>query len=155
MYKSPYLQLRKVLIITIVRIFTTMQSTLQHILQIQHPNDSSTQSKFFIPQRSATHASYHRHFRSLFKRFISATSIDRFILYGSETWAMKVEDMKRLEGAKMMVVRWMYSVTLRIKRPSFELRNRLGIESLEDVVVSGRLRWCGHVERKLDDDWID
>jgi hypothetical protein len=29
------------------------------------------------------------------------------MMYGSETWAMKVEDMQRLERAEKMTIRWM------------------------------------------------
>ena len=35
------------------------------------------------------------------------------MMYGSETWAMKVEDMQRLERAEKMMMRWMCGVTLK------------------------------------------
>ena len=37
---------------------------------------------------------------------------------------------------------------------SEELRNRLSIEAVTEIVRRGRLRWFGHVERKADDDWV-
>lgn len=43
------------------------------------------------------------------------------MMYGSETWAMKVEDMQRLERAEMMI-RWMCGVTLKDRKGSEELR---------------------------------
>src|SRR5206468_10546854 len=76
------------------------------------------------------------------------------VVYGSETWPMKVEDMHSLERAENMMVRWICGVTLKSKISSEELRERLGIESIQDVVRQGRLRWYGHVERKSDEDWV-
>ena len=69
------------------------------------------------------------------------------MVYGSETWAMKVEDMRRLERAERMMVRWMCGVTLKERKHSEELLARLGIEGVAEIVRRGRLRWYGHVER--------
>jgi hypothetical protein len=74
--------------------------------------------------------------------------------YGSETWPMKIDDNKKLERAESMMVRRMCGVTLRDKKSNEELRQRLGIESVTEVVRRGRLRWFGHVERKDDTDWV-
>ncbi len=40
------------------------------------------------------------------------------------------------------------------KVPAVELRRRLGVESVVEVMRRGRLRWFGHVERKEVDDWV-
>jgi hypothetical protein len=71
--------------------------------------------------------------------------VRRTMVYGSETWPMKVEDMNRLERAERSMIR-MCGVTLSERIPIKELRARLGIESISEVVTSGRLRWYGHVE---------
>jgi len=76
------------------------------------------------------------------------------MIYGSETWAMKLEDMQRLERTEKMMIRWMCGVTLKDKNSSEELRNKLGIVSVSDIVRRGRLRWFGHVERKDASDWV-
>jgi hypothetical protein len=47
----------------------------------------------------------------------------------------------------------MCEVTLRDRNKSDELRKRLGIECVTDVVRRGRLRWFGHLERKDVTDW--
>ena len=47
-----------------------------------------------------------------------------------------------------MMIRWMCGVTLKDKKGSDELRQRLGIKSVCDRVSEGRLRWFGHVEQK-------
>jgi hypothetical protein len=33
-------------------------------------------------------------------------------MYGSETWAMKVDDVQRLERTETMMISWMCDVTL-------------------------------------------
>ena len=58
--------------------------------------------------------------------------------YGGETWPMRVEDMRRLEKAEMMMIRWMCGVTLRNGKTSEEIRNRLGLVSVSDIVRQGR-----------------
>ena len=77
-------------------------------------------------------------------------------MYGSEMWPMKVEDRQRLERTEKMMVRWICGVTLKNRITSEELRNRLRIEAVTEIVRRGRLRWFGHegLERKADDDWV-
>ena len=40
------------------------------------------------------------------------------------------------------------------KVPTVELRRRLGIEGVVEVMRKIRMRWFGHVERKEVDDWV-
>ena len=80
--------------------------------------------------------------------------IQSVMIYGSETWAMRIEDMQRLQRAKRMMVRWMCGVTLKDRIASEELLRRVGVESVSLLVRRGRLRWFGHVERKPVDDWV-
>lgn len=70
------------------------------------------------------------------------------MVYASETWPMKLEDQQRLERAEMMMVRWMCGVTVKNTIASEELRKRLNIEQVSDVVRRGRIRWFGHVQRR-------
>jgi len=49
-----------------------------------------------------------------------------------------------LERAERMMVRWMCGVTLKDRKCSEEILDRLGIESVAEVVRS-RLRRCGHI----------
>jgi hypothetical protein len=80
--------------------------------------------------------------------------VQTVLVYGSETWPMKTEDLKRLERAERMMVRWMCGVSLRDRRSSTELNERLGIEGVPEIVRRGRLRWFGHLERKNGEDWV-
>ena len=53
-----------------------------------------------------------------------------------------------------MMVRHMCGITLKDRKSCEELRQRLGINSVSDVLRRNRLRWFGHVERNNDDDWV-
>src|SRR5207247_1589559 len=80
--------------------------------------------------------------------------VQRVLVYGSETWPMKVDDMQRLVRTENIMVRWMSGVTLKDRISSEELRLGLGIVGVDRVVRRGRLRWFGHVERKEADDCV-
>src|SRR5664279_1077102 len=80
--------------------------------------------------------------------------VQRVLVYGSETWPIKVEDMQRLQRTEKMMVRWMCGMTLKNKISSVELYDRLDVEAVSDVVRRGRLGWFGHLERKSPDDWV-
>ena len=69
------------------------------------------------------------------------------ILYGSETWPLKEEDIQRICRTDNMMVRWICGVTLRDRKSSKELRDRLGLEDIRNMLRRNRLRWFGHVER--------
>jgi hypothetical protein len=86
---------------------------------------------------------------------IYKSCVQKVLVYGSETWAMKVADTARLVRTEMVMVRWMCGVTLRDRRSSKELLDRLGITvDVAEEVRRGRLRWFGHVERKEGSDWV-
>jgi hypothetical protein len=80
--------------------------------------------------------------------------VQRAMVYGSETWAMKVDDLRNLQKAENAMVRQMCRKTLRNRVRNVEMRGWLGIESVEEMVKRGRLGWYGHVERKERDDWV-
>ena len=58
------------------------------------------------------------------------------LLYASETWAATQEDVSRLNQNDMMI-RWICSAKLRDKVPSEELRSRLGLCFIENVLRCG------------------
>ena len=76
------------------------------------------------------------------------------MLYGSETWPVKVENSQRLRRNEMSMIRWMCGVTLRGRFSSEELRAQLGIKSILDILRQRRLRWFGHVKRRDDNSWL-
>ena len=52
------------------------------------------------------------------------------------------------------ILRWMCGVSLKDRKCSVDLYSFLGVQSVDEVVRRGRLRWFGHVERKSGDDWV-
>ena len=68
------------------------------------------------------------------KEKVYRTCVQSLMVYGSETWAMKAEDMQRLERTERMMIRWMCGVRLSDKKTSAELLSRLDIESVSVVV---------------------
>ena len=44
------------------------------------------------------------------------------MMYGSETWAMKMKDLQHLGRAEKMMIRWMCGVTLKDTKSSGELK---------------------------------
>ena len=56
-----------------------------------------------------------------------------------------------MERNENVMLRWMCG-TLRDKVPTVELRRRLAVEGVVEVMRLGRLRWFGHVEWKGVDD---
>ena len=80
--------------------------------------------------------------------------VQRVLVYGSETWPMRVDDLQRLERTERMMVRWMCGVSLKSRMSSRELNERMGVVDVADVVRRERLRWFGHLERKDKNDWV-
>ena len=57
------------------------------------------------------------------------------MLYGSETWLVKIEDNRRLpERTEMQMARWVCSIILSEGRPSEEIRDRPGITDISVVM---------------------
>ena len=52
------------------------------------------------------------------------------------------------------MVRWMCGVSLKDRKRSVDLYSLLGVQSVDEVVRRGKLRWFGHVECKSGDDWV-
>ena len=75
------------------------------------------------------------------------------LLHASETWAVTTDDTKRLERTDNAMVRWICSTKITDRTPMSELRLRLGIPSLVDILRRGRLRWFGHVKRLEESQW--
>jgi len=95
-----------------------------------------------------------RGFSLKMKGKIYRACVQSVLVYGSETWPMKVEDTRRLERTERSMVRRMCGVTLADRGRSEELYERLGIEGVMGVVSKGRLRWFGHVERMDAKNWV-
>ena len=60
--------------------------------------------------------------------------VQRVMVYGSETWPMRKEEMRRMEGTERMMIRRMCGTTLKDRCKSEKLRKRFEIEDVADIV---------------------
>jgi hypothetical protein len=71
--------------------------------------------------------------------------------YGAECWAIKVDDVRKMETTEMRMLRMMCGKTLRDRVRSEGIREMTGVEKIEEFLRSQRLRWFGHVERMSEE----
>ena len=83
---------------------------------------------------------------------INSACVQSVLIYGTETWAMKADELKSLERAERMMMRWMCGVSLKDRKCSEDSCTE--INCVADVIRRVRLRWFGHLERKSVDDWV-
>ena len=69
-----------------------------------------------------------------------AACVRSVMVYGSETWPLKVEDITKISRADKMMIRWMCNVSLKDGRSSDELRDRLRISDITEGLRKNRLR---------------
>ena len=81
--------------------------------------------------------------RELYERVVVPT-----VMYGSESWGMRVEERDKLDVAEMKCLRSMCGVTRMDRVRNEVVRERVGVpEKLSKRVDRKVLKWFGHVER--------
>ena len=73
--------------------------------------------------------------------------------YGSETWAIKKAQEKRMDVAEMRMLRWMCGVTRRDRIRNELIRGTVKVAELSRKIQEKRLNWYGHVMRR-DEDYV-
>ena len=74
------------------------------------------------------------------------------MLHAAETWAMTVATLNRLRLNDRAMIRWICNVKAKDEVSSDSLLSKLGIQDLDVVLRTSRMRWFGHVERSTG--WI-
>ena len=74
------------------------------------------------------------------------------MLHAAETWAMTVATLNRLRRNDRAMIRWICNVKANDEVSSDSLLSKLGLQDIDVVLLSSRMRWCGHVERNKG--WI-
>lgn len=69
------------------------------------------------------------------------------ICYGAQCWAMKSENIRKMEATEMRMLRMICRKTLKDKIKNESIREMTGVVKLGDFIRSQRLRWYGHVMR--------
>ena len=65
---------------------------------------------------------------------------------------MKVETLNCLRGNDRAMIRWICNVKAKDKVSSDSLHTKLGIQDLDEMLRTSRMRWFGHKERSTG--WI-
>ena len=74
------------------------------------------------------------------------------MLYGSETWCLRENEMAILRRAERAMVRAMCGVKPVEKRNTAELMDMLGLrETIDGLAKANGVRWYGHVLRREED----
>ena len=74
------------------------------------------------------------------------------MLHAAETWAMTVATLNRLRLNDRAMIRWICNVTANDEVSSDSLLSKLGLQDIDVVLRSSRMRWYGHVEHSKG--WI-
>ena len=88
------------------------------------------------------------HWQPLISYKIYETIIRPALTYGSECWAMKVTNKRKIATTEMRMLRGILGVSRRDHMRNEEIRRILHLSPIDEVMRSGRLRWFGHVQRR-------
>ena len=70
------------------------------------------------------------------------------LTYGSESWAMKVTNKRKIATTEMRMLHGILGVSRREHMRNEDIRRILHITPIDKVMRGGRLRWFGHVQRR-------
>ena len=68
------------------------------------------------------------------KGIIYTTCIRPAMLYGSETWPTKIEDIRKIQRSEMRMLRWMMGVSLSERKSNECVRSILAIDDIGEVM---------------------
>ena len=83
---------------------------------------------------------------------VYSSCVRSVMLHAAETWAMKADTLNRLRRNDRAMIHWICNVKAKDEVSSDSLLTKLGIQDLDVVLRTGRMRWFGHVERSTG--WI-
>ena len=81
-----------------------------------------------------------------------STCVRSVMLHAAETWAMTATTLNRLPRNDCAMIRWNCNVKAKDEVSSDSFLSKLGIQDLDMVLCTSRMRWFGHVERSTG--WI-
>ena len=93
-----------------------------------------------------------RHLPLLTRGKVYSSCVRSVMLHAAETWTMKVDTLNRLRRNDRAMIRWICNVRAKDEISSDSLLTKLGIQDLDVVLCTSRMRWFGHVEHSTG--WI-
>jgi len=88
-----------------------------------------------------------KHLSTAVKMRVYRTTVLATLLYGAETWNVRADDMRRLEGFHHNCLRRTLRISYRDRMTNEEVRRIAGIPTIKALVQERRMRWAGHVAR--------
>jgi hypothetical protein len=77
------------------------------------------------------------------------TAIWPIMLYGAECWPTKRRHIQQLSVAEMRMLWWICGHTRRDRVCNDDIHERFGVAPVEKKLMQHRLRWFGHMQRRL------
>ena len=77
---------------------------------------------------------------------VYSSCVRSVMLHAAETWAMTVATLNRLQRNDHAMIHWICNVKAKDEVSSDSLLSKLGIQGLDVVLCTSRMRWFGHVE---------
>ena len=74
------------------------------------------------------------------------------MLHAAGTWAMKADTLNHLRRNDRAMIRWICNVKAKDEVSSDFLLTKFGIQDLDVVLRTSRMRWFGHAQRSTG--WI-
>jgi hypothetical protein len=68
------------------------------------------------------------------------------LLYGAESWTVYRQQVKKLHAFMMRHLRSILKITWMDKVTNEEILDRMGLPSMEDLLIRKNLRWTGHIQ---------
>lgn len=72
------------------------------------------------------------------------------LLYGCETWSVSKPSESKINAAEMNVLKTIYNVTKQNKPSDIEVRKKLEIIPISDIIEEKKLLWYGQIKRMHD-----
>ena len=72
---------------------------------------------------------------------VYSSCVRSVMLHAAETWAMKADTLNRLRRNDRAMIRWICNVKTKDEVSSDSLLTKLGIQDLDVVLRTGRMRW--------------
>jgi hypothetical protein len=105
----------------------------------------------WLKWRSATGVLCDKRVPTKLKGKFYRTAIRPAMLYGTECWPIKKQQVNKISVAEMRMLRWMCGKTRRDRIRNETIREMVGVAPIEEKLRENRLRWFGHVYRRPAD----
>ena len=96
-----------------------------------------------------------RHLPLLTRGKVYSSCVRSVMLHAAETWVMKVDTLNSLRRNDRAMIPWICNVRAKNEVSSDSLLTKLGIQDLDVVLRTSRMRWFGHVHVERSTGWIE